>query len=78
VTLPAWTLRPVRPVRPVRPLPIRHIFLRQVRSETLAHTGFRLDTFNQATLPPDLNLNIIAHQDSPLPLILLSAFFVFY
>ena len=27
---------------------------------------------------PDLNLNTIAHQDSPLPLILLSAFFVFY
>jgi len=27
---------------------------------------------------PDLNLNTIAHQDSTLPLILLSAFFVFY
>jgi len=27
---------------------------------------------------PDLNLNTIAHQHSPLPLILLSAFLVFY
>jgi len=65
-------------VRPVRPVPICHILLRQVRPETLAYTGFHLDTSNQATLPPDLNLNTIADQDSPLPLILLSAFFVLY
>jgi len=68
-------------VRPVRPIPIGHILLCQVRPETLAYTGFRPDTSNQATLPPmhpDLNLNTIAHQDSPLPLILLSPFFVFY
>ena len=64
-------------MRPVRPVPIRHILLRQVRPETLACTGFRVDTSNQATLPPDFNLNTIAHQDSPLPLILLSAFFFF-
>ena len=59
---------------------MRHIWLRLVRLETLSYTGFRPDTCNQATLPPmhpDLNLNTIAHQDSPLPLILLSAFFVF-
>jgi len=68
----------LRPVRPLRSVPIRHILLRQVRPETLAYTEFRLATSNQATLPPDLNLNTIAHQDSPLPLILLSAFFVFY
>ena len=68
-------------MRPVRPVPIDHILLRQVRQETLAYTGFRPDTSNEATLPPmhsDLNLNTIAHQDSPLPLILRSAFFVFY
>jgi len=38
------------------------------------------DACNSATLPPmhpNLNLNTIAHQDSPLPLILLSAFFFF-
>jgi len=67
-------------VRPVCPVPTRHIWLRLVRLETLAYTGFRPDTCNQATLPPmhpDLNLNTIADQDSPLPLILLSAFFVF-
>jgi len=77
LTLLDWTLRPVRPVRPV---PMRHIWLRLVRLETLAYTGFRLDTCNKATLPPmhpDLVLNTIAHQDSPLPLILLSAFFVY-
>ena len=70
----------MRPVRPVRPVPMRHIWLRQVHPETLANTGFRPDTCNSATLPPmhpDLNLNTIAHQDSPLPLILLSAFFFF-
>jgi len=68
-------------VRPVRPVPIDHILLHQVRPETLAYTGFRPDTSNQATLPPmhpDLNLNTIAHQDSTLPLNLFSAFFVFY
>jgi len=57
-------------VRSVRPVPRGHIWLRQVHPETLAHTGFRPDTCNYATLPlmhPDLNLNI-AHQDSPLPL----------
>jgi len=57
-----------------------HIWLRQVHPETLAYTGFRPDTCNSATLPPmhpDLNLNTISHQDSPLPLILLSAFFFF-
>jgi len=55
--------------------------LGQVRPETLAYTGFCLDTSNQATLPPmhpDLNHNTIGHQDSPLALILVSAFFVFY
>ena len=54
--------------------------LRQVHPETLAYTGFRLDTSesNQATQPPDLNLNTIAYQDSPQPLILLSVFFVFH
>jgi len=56
-----------------------HIWLRLVRPETLSYTEFCPDTCNQATLPPmhpDLNLNTIADQDSPLPLILLSAFFV--
>jgi len=77
LTLLAWTLRPVRPVRPVL---MRHIWLRLVRLETLSYTGCHPDTCNQATLPPmhpDLNLNTITHQDSPLPLILLSACFVF-
>jgi len=67
LTLLAWTLRPVRPVRPV---PMRHIWLRLVCLESLAYTGFRPDTCNEATLPPmhhDLTLNTIAHQDSPLP-----------
>ena len=67
LTLLAWTLRPVRPVRPV---PMRHIWLRLVRLESLGYTGFRPDTCNEATLPPmhpDLTLNTIAHQDSPLP-----------
>ena len=70
----AWTIRPVRPVHPV---PMRHLWL---RLESLAYTGLRPDTCNEATLPPmhpDLTLNTIAYQDSPLPLILLSAFFVF-
>jgi len=57
-----------------------HIWLPPVHPKTLAYTGFSPDTCNSATLPPmhpDLNLNTIAHHDSPL-LILLSAFFIFY
>jgi len=77
LTILAWTLSPLHPVRPV---PMRRIWLRLVRLGTLDYTGLRPDTCNEATLPPmhpDLTLNTIAHHDSPLPLILLSALFVF-
>jgi len=59
---------------------MHHIWLLLVRLETLAYTGFHLDTSIEATLAPmhpDLTLNTISHQDLPLPLILLSAFFAF-
>jgi len=77
LTILAWTRRPLHPVRPV---PMRRIGLCLVPLGTLDYTGLRTDTCNEATLPPmypDLTLNTIAHHDSPLPLILLSAFFVF-
>jgi len=64
----------------MHPVPMRHNWLRLVHLETLAYTEFHPDTCNEETLPPMhsfITLNTIAHQDSPLPLILLSAFFVF-